>query len=218
VSSPAAAAREPDEPDGSGVDVAFRALAVPHRRRILRLVRDGEMSSGEIARHFAVTPQAVSQHLRTLRDAGLLAERREGVRRLYVVRPEALAPVREAYVAEIAIEVPPHVVFQYFVEPAKLMRWMGEKAELDPRPGGVFAVDIQGLLVRGQYTTVEPPRRLVFTWGSPDNPALPAGSTSVEVTLEAREGRRAAPKMITFLHLLPRHAEMPAACRDNKWP
>jgi DNA-binding transcriptional ArsR family regulator len=96
VSGPAAAAGEPGEPDGSGVDVAFRALAVPHRRRILRLVRDGEMSSGEIARHFEVTAQAVSQHLRTLRDAGLLAERREGVRRFYVVRPEALAPVREA--------------------------------------------------------------------------------------------------------------------------
>jgi DNA-binding transcriptional ArsR family regulator len=97
VSGPAAAAaRKPDEPDGSGVDAAFRALAVPHRRRILRLVRDGEMSSGQIARHFDVTPQAVSQHLRTLRDAGLLAERREGVRRFYVVRPEALAPVREA--------------------------------------------------------------------------------------------------------------------------
>jgi DNA-binding transcriptional ArsR family regulator len=74
--------------------MAFRALAAPQRRRILRLVRDGEMTSGEIARHFAVTPQAVSQHLRTLRDAGLLAERRDGVRKLYVVRPEALAPVR----------------------------------------------------------------------------------------------------------------------------
>jgi uncharacterized protein YndB with AHSA1/START domain len=96
-----------------------------------------------------------------------------------------------SHVAEIAIEVPPHVVFQYFVEPAKLMRWMGEKADLDPRPGGVFAVDIQGLLVRGQYTAVEPPRRLVFTWGSPDNPALPAGSTSVEVILEAEVGATA---------------------------
>jgi uncharacterized protein YndB with AHSA1/START domain len=111
-----------------------------------------------------------------------------------------------SYVAEIAIEAPPHVVFQYFVEPAKLMRWMGEKAELDPRPGGVFAVDIQGLLVRGQYTTVEPPRRLVFTWGSPGNPALPAGSTSVEVVLEARGDG-------TLVRLT--HSGLPAAMRPQ---
>jgi uncharacterized protein YndB with AHSA1/START domain len=111
-----------------------------------------------------------------------------------------------SYVAEIAIEAPAHVVFQYFVEPAKLMRWMGEKAELDPRPGGVFAVDIQGLLVRGQYTAVEPPRRLVFTWGSPGDPALSAGSTSVEVVLEAREGH-------TLVRLT--HSGLPAAMRPQ---
>ena len=53
------------------------------------------MSAGEIASHFDVTRSAVSQHLRVLKDAGLLAERRNGTRRIYRVRPEGLAELRE---------------------------------------------------------------------------------------------------------------------------
>ena len=62
---------------------AIDAIAEPRRREILRLVRDAELPAGAIAAHFAdVTRPAVSQHLRTLREAGLVAERREGTRRL----------------------------------------------------------------------------------------------------------------------------------------
>jgi DNA-binding transcriptional ArsR family regulator len=75
-------------------DAVLRALAEPNRRRILTLVRDGELPAGEIAEHFDITPQAVSQHLKTLKGAGILAERREGTRRLYSVRPEAIESVR----------------------------------------------------------------------------------------------------------------------------
>lgn len=71
-------------------DAVLRALAEPQRRRILQLVRDGEHPAGEIAEHFDITHQAVSQHLRVLKEAGLLAERRDGTRRLYAIRPEAL--------------------------------------------------------------------------------------------------------------------------------
>jgi uncharacterized protein YndB with AHSA1/START domain len=95
-----------------------------------------------------------------------------------------MTDVSPPYVTEIAIGAPPHVVFQYFVEPAKLVRWMGESADLDPRPGGVFSVDIKDYLVRGSFTVVEPPRRLVFTWGRSDDPALPPGRSTVEVVLE----------------------------------
>jgi len=77
------------------VEAALRAIAEPRRRRILRLVRDAEMSAGEIASHFDVTRSAVSQHLRVLKDAGLLAERRNGTRRIYRIRPEGLAELRE---------------------------------------------------------------------------------------------------------------------------
>lgn len=75
-------------------DATLRALAEPQRRRILALVRDQERPAGEIADHFDITPQAISQHLRILKDAGLLNERREGTRRLYALRPEAIDDVR----------------------------------------------------------------------------------------------------------------------------
>lgn len=84
----------------AATDAVLRALAEPQRRRILVLVRDGELPAGRIAEHFAISPQAVSQHLRVLKDAGLLRERRAGTRRLYSVRPEAVEPVR-AYLEEL---------------------------------------------------------------------------------------------------------------------
>lgn len=74
---------------------AARALAEPRRRDILHLVRDDELSAGAIASHFDVSRPAISQHLRVLKDAGLLDERRDGTRRLYRVRPEGFAELSE---------------------------------------------------------------------------------------------------------------------------
>jgi DNA-binding transcriptional ArsR family regulator len=69
-------------------------MAAPHRRTILRLVADGELSAGEIAAHFDLTRPAVSQHLSVLKEAGLVNERRNGTRRLYRARPEGLVELR----------------------------------------------------------------------------------------------------------------------------
>ena len=76
------------------LQAAIDAIAEPRRREILGLVRDRELAAGEIAAHFDVTRQAVSQHLRNLRDAGLVSERRDGTRRIYRARPEGLAELR----------------------------------------------------------------------------------------------------------------------------
>src|SRR3954452_5725080 len=65
------------------MEAQLRALAGPKRRQILELVRERELSAGEIAAHFSVTRPAVSQHLGVLKDAGLVAERRAGTRRFY---------------------------------------------------------------------------------------------------------------------------------------
>lgn len=73
---------------------ALKAIAEPRRREILRLVWSQELPAGEIAAHFDVTRPAISQHLRVLKDAGLLAERRDGTRRLYRARPEGLTEIR----------------------------------------------------------------------------------------------------------------------------
>lgn len=78
-----------------GPDAVLRALADPHRRRMLQLVRGGELASGEVAGHFDMTQQAVSHHLHVLQRAGLVSERREGTRHLFSLQPEALDPVRD---------------------------------------------------------------------------------------------------------------------------
>jgi DNA-binding transcriptional ArsR family regulator len=77
------------------IDSAVRAIAEPRRREILSLVREDELSAGEIASRFDVTRPAISQHIAVLRDAGLLSERREGTRRLYRARPKGMTELRE---------------------------------------------------------------------------------------------------------------------------
>ncbi len=75
-------------------DLVLRALADPTRRSMLRLVRSQELAAGQIATHFPISQQGVSQRLQVLHRAGLIAERREGTRRLYLLQPDALGPVR----------------------------------------------------------------------------------------------------------------------------
>jgi len=76
------------------VENTLKAIAEPRRRRILTLVRDGELSAGEIAAHFEVSRPAISQHLNVLKEAGLVSERRNGTRRLYRARPEGLGELK----------------------------------------------------------------------------------------------------------------------------
>jgi DNA-binding transcriptional ArsR family regulator len=73
---------------------AAAALADPIRRRVLELVRDEEWPAGQLAEQFDVSRPAVSRHLRVLREAGLVHERREGRQRLYRANPGALAELR----------------------------------------------------------------------------------------------------------------------------
>jgi DNA-binding transcriptional ArsR family regulator len=79
------------------IDEASAALAVLHdptRRRVLELLRDGERSVRELTDQTTVTQPAVSQHLRVLREAGLVVARPEGTRRMYRVDPSGLSAVR----------------------------------------------------------------------------------------------------------------------------
>jgi len=94
------------------VEAAIRAIAERHRREIVRLVRDTELTAGQIASHFEVSRPAVSQHLRILKDSGLVTERRQGTRRYYKARVEGLAELR-----------------------AFLEVFLGEDTWIEPRPG-----------------------------------------------------------------------------------
>ncbi|MEY2444040.1 MAG: hypothetical protein QOC57_1980 [Ilumatobacteraceae bacterium] len=70
------------------------ALGDPTRRTIFELLADGPRAVGDIARHLPVTRPAVSQHLKVLKDAGLVTDRALGTRRLYQINPETVAALR----------------------------------------------------------------------------------------------------------------------------
>jgi uncharacterized protein YndB with AHSA1/START domain len=90
--------------------------------------------------------------------------------------------------ASVRIAAPPEVVFPYFTDPQLIVTWIGERAELEAEPGGTFAVDFGSVAARGRYVTVEPPHRVVFTWGIPGDTTLPPGMSTVEVVLVADDG------------------------------
>ena len=62
----------------------------------------------------------------------------------------------EAFATSVHIAAPPEAVFPYLTQADQLVRWMGQFAALDPRPGGEFAVDINGMPVRGRYLELDP--------------------------------------------------------------
>ncbi len=93
-------------------------------------------------------------------------------------------------------------VFSYLVDPQKFVQWMGVEAQIDPRPGGEFRLDVDGEHIAiGRYEVVDPPHRLVFSWGWEGNRGLPPGSTKVEITLDP-DGQG------TLLRL--RHSDLPS--------
>lgn len=97
-------------------------------------------------------------------------------------------PRTEPVTLEVMIEASPETVFEFFVDPMKMRRWMGRHTDLDPRSGGVFAVDNGDDRARGIFLEVEPPERVVFTWGWEGSDLVPPGSSTVTVVLEATGG------------------------------
>lgn len=95
------------------------------------------------------------------------------------------------YRDSIDIDAPPATVFEYLTTNDGLTAWMGQYADLDPTPGGRFAVDIAGYPVRGEFLQVEYPRRVVVSWGFAGSEDLPAGASTVEFLLvETSRGTR----------------------------
>jgi len=89
----------------------------------------------------------------------------------------------DVIIATEHIKAPPEVVFPYFTDPALIVQWIGDRAELDPRPAGVFSLGMGEVVASGAYVIVEPPYRVVFSWGVVGNETLPPGGSTVEVVL-----------------------------------
>jgi len=100
--------------------------------------------------------------------------------------PEPAGTLRK----QVFIEADPATVFAFFVDAEKMARWMGTSHTLEARAGGAFVVDVvDGYVAKGEYREVSPNTRLVFTWGwDREDAAVPPGSSTIEVDLEARDG------------------------------
>lgn len=90
---------------------------------------------------------------------------------------------------EIAIAASPETVWELLVDPDEAIRWMGQKATFDVRPGGEYRVEvIPGNIASGEFTEIDPPHRLVYTWGwesSNSGSSVAPGSTTIEFELTA---------------------------------
>jgi uncharacterized protein YndB with AHSA1/START domain len=120
--------------------------------------------------------------------------------------------VREPHIVDVgaeshvaSVEAPPEIVFAYLTGSRRFVRWMGVGAELDPRPGGRCRIDVDGEhIASGEYQEVDPPHRLVMSWGWEGHPTVPPGSTTVEITLTPERGAT----MLRLRHLgLPDEGE-----------
>jgi uncharacterized protein YndB with AHSA1/START domain len=108
-------------------------------------------------------------------------------------------------VLEVSVHIAatPETVFPYFTDPARYAQWMGNDATLDPVPGGTYRVSMRdGVEAAGEFIEVDPPHRLVFTWGWTHDHAVAAGTTRVVVTLEEEDGGT---------RVLLRHHDLPDA-------
>jgi uncharacterized protein YndB with AHSA1/START domain len=96
--------------------------------------------------------------------------------------------VAEPYRDSIHIDAEPELVFDYFTRPEALVRWMGDRAVLDPRPGGEFTLFFGDECVEGRYVELDRPRRLVIAWGRRGSGELPPSSSILEVQLTPEDG------------------------------
>jgi uncharacterized protein YndB with AHSA1/START domain len=89
----------------------------------------------------------------------------------------------EPVTASVFVEAPPERVYEYFTQPAAIVRWMGQYAHLEPQPNGRFQLDVHGTPVRGHYLELEPPHRLLISWGFAGSAQLPPGASTIEIRL-----------------------------------
>jgi DNA-binding transcriptional ArsR family regulator len=175
------------------LDAILRALGAPARREILTLIWDRDRAAGDISAAFSLTAATISEHLRVLRQAGLVEMTRVGTSRRYRARPEALAGLhnmlegpskwetadaiperrlartetRRVVVATVEVTTDRETTFTAFTDPARYTRWLGVPVSIED---GRFSATMEwGTEIRGRYDIVVPPELIVMSWDFEDD-------------------------------------------------
>src|SRR3954447_13575722 len=175
------------------IDKVIAALRSPTRREILSLIWSRELRAGEIAAAFDLTKPTISEHLRVLRDAGLVEMTAAGTSRRYIARRDALdglhaavegsskwspadeiperacstARTQPAVVVAVDVDTDQTTTFVALTDPDVYSRWLGVPVTIN---GGRFAATMEwGTEVRGVYDVVSPPRLLAMRWDFEDD-------------------------------------------------
>ena len=111
----------------------------------------------------------------------------------------------DTFETSLQIEAEPEQVFDHFTDPELMVKWMGEFARLQAVEEGLFSVDIDGVLIRGNYKTLDRPRFIEIAWGEAGNANMPPGSTKLTISLEPS----GSGTLLTLKHsgLVPEEAE-----------
>jgi uncharacterized protein YndB with AHSA1/START domain len=88
----------------------------------------------------------------------------------------------------VLIDAQPDEIYGYFTDSAAMVEWMGQAARLDPRVGGELQIEINDSTVGGRYLLLDPPHRIVFSWGFAGSAELPPEASTVAVTLTEEAG------------------------------
>jgi uncharacterized protein YndB with AHSA1/START domain len=114
---------------------------------------------------------------------------------------------KNAVIKEMYIDCRPETLFPFFIDPQKMVKWMGNQVLLEPKLGGALRIDFNGMdMVAGHYVEVEPNERVVFTWGWIGSDTFPPGFSTVEVQLYKQDNG-------TLLVL--KHSDLPASRRPS---
>jgi uncharacterized protein YndB with AHSA1/START domain len=120
--------------------------------------------------------------------------------------------VSGTFETSIEIAAPVDRVFDHFLRPELMVRWMGDVARLEAVEGGQFSVDINGVLIRGRYVRIDRPHEIEIAWGEAGNAAMPPGSTRLVIRFEVKA-------KLTVVHL--EHSGLLPSERDKHaigWP
>lgn len=201
---------------GDRVQRIFDALSSPIRREILWLTWNSELTVGQIADHFEVTPPTLSSHLTALRAADLVTMRVDGNFRRYRCNhatvdavipmlavederwvPDSLSTERhlattrrtQAVVVSVEVALDPAGAFEAFTDEAQYSKWLGMPVRID---NGHFAATMDwGTEVRGHYDVVAKPHLIAMTWDFDDD-AVPVPGRQLTAYLRITPNRRGA--------------------------